>query len=80
MNSLSFVFVEDRMEQQIEKQLEMLDRRLDNIDSQVTALVERIMKQPITIEVTCPACNSPVEITLTGNVRVGVRKSSQVHK
>ena len=35
---------------QLEKRLEMLDQRLDNIDSIVTALVERVMKQPVTVD------------------------------
>jgi len=51
------------------KRLEMLDKRLDNIDSQVTALVERVMRQPVTIEVTCPKCGSVVQIMLTGSTR-----------
>jgi len=51
------------------KRLEMLDKRLDNIDSQVTALVERVMRQPVTIEVTCPKCGSVVQIMLTSNTK-----------
>jgi tetrahydromethanopterin S-methyltransferase subunit G len=51
------------------KRLEMLDKRLDNIDSQVTALVERVMRQPVTIEVTCPKCGSVVQIMLTASTR-----------
>ena len=51
------------------KRLEMLDKRLDNIDSVVTALVERVMRQPVTIEVTCPKCGSVVQIMLTGNTK-----------
>jgi hypothetical protein len=51
------------------RRLEMLDKRLDNIDSQVTALVERVMRQPVTIEVTCPKCGSVVQIMLTSNIR-----------
>ena len=58
------------MEQEkMKKRLEMLDKRLDNIDSQVTALVERVMRQPVTIEVTCPKCGSVVQIMLTSNIR-----------
>ncbi|TRZ92769.1 MAG: hypothetical protein D4R82_06405 [Dehalococcoidia bacterium] len=58
------------MEQgQFEKRLEMLDQRLDNIDSVVTALVERIMKQPVTIEVACPKCGNVVQIMLTSSVK-----------
>ncbi|MBN2463457.1 MAG: hypothetical protein JXB43_07655 [Dehalococcoidia bacterium] len=51
------------------KRLEMLDKRLDNIDSVVTALVERVMRQPVTIEVTCPKCNSVIQIMLTSNIK-----------
>jgi hypothetical protein len=51
------------------KRLEMLDKRLDNIDSVVTALVERVMRQPVTIEVTCPKCNNVVQIMLTSNIK-----------
>ena len=51
------------------KRLEMLDKRLDNIDSQVTALVERVMRQPVTIELTCPKCGTVVQIMLTSSTR-----------
>jgi hypothetical protein len=51
------------------KRLEMLDKRLDNIDSVVTALVERVMRQPVTIEVTCPKCGSVVQIMLTSSIK-----------
>ncbi|UCH51190.1 MAG: hypothetical protein JSV54_09415 [Chloroflexota bacterium] len=56
-------------QEQMKKRLEMLDKRLDNIDSQVTALVERVMRQPVTIEVACPKCGSVVQVMLTSNVR-----------
>lgn len=58
---------------QIEKRLEMLDQRLDALDSMVTALVERIMKQPVSIRLNCPSCGNPVEITLVANTRLGAR-------
>jgi len=51
------------------ERLEMLDKRLDNIDSVVTTLVERVMRQPVTIEVTCPKCNSVIQIMLTSNIK-----------
>jgi len=38
--------------EQIKKRLDMLDQRLDNIDSVVTAVVERVMRQPITFNIT----------------------------
>jgi len=58
-------------QEQLEKRVEMLDQRLDNIDSVVTALVERVMSQPVTIEVTCPKCGNVVKITLTSSVKFG---------
>lgn len=59
--------------EQIERRLEMLDQRLDNIDSIVTALVERVMKQPVTIELTCPKCQNTIQIMLTSNVKSTTR-------
>lgn len=48
------------------QRLNMLDQRLDNIDSVVTAVVERVMKQPITFNVTCSNCGQNIEIALIG--------------
>jgi len=53
----------------IKKRLDMLDQRLDNIDSVVTAVVERVMSQPITINITCPHCGKNVEIAIMGKER-----------
>jgi transcription initiation factor IIE alpha subunit len=55
--------------EQLEKRMEMLDQRLDNIDSIVTALVERVMKQPVTIELVCPKCGSIVQVMLTSSMK-----------
>ncbi len=52
--------------EQIKKQLDMLDQRLDNIDSVVTAVAERVMKQLITFNVTCSKCGKHIEIALIG--------------
>jgi len=52
--------------EQIKKRLNMLDQRLDNIDSIVTAVAERVMKQPITFNVTCSNCGQNIEIALIG--------------
>ena len=52
--------------EQIKKRLDMLDQRLDNIDSVVTAVVERVMSQPITISITCPHCGKNLEIAIIG--------------
>ena len=60
-------------QERFKKRLEMLDKRLDNIDSVVTALVERVMRQPVTIEVTCPKCGNVVQIMLTSNIKSSVK-------
>ena len=51
----------------IKKRLDMLDHRLDNIDSVVTAVAERVMKQPITLNIICPHCGREIEIAILGN-------------
>ena len=55
----------------MEKRLEMMYKRIDQLDSTVSALIERVMRQPvITIEVTCPKCGSNVHVSMTGNTRL----------
>ncbi len=51
----------------VKRRLDMLDQRLDNIDSMVTAVAERVMNQPITLNITCPYCNKNIEITIIGS-------------
>ena len=51
---------------QIQNRLDLLDQRLDNIDSVVSAVVERVMKQPITFNITCTKCGQNIEIALIG--------------
>jgi len=53
--------------ERIKRRLDMLDHRLDNIDSMVTAVAERVMKQPITLNIICPHCGRDIEITILGN-------------
>jgi len=48
------------------KRLDMLDRRLDNVDSIVSAVAERVMRQPITLSLTCSKCGQKIEIALIG--------------
>ncbi|MFC1873441.1 hypothetical protein ACFLW3_01330 [Chloroflexota bacterium] len=50
----------------LQQRLEILDQRLDNIDSVVTALVERVMNQPIALNLTCPSCGKDIEIAILG--------------
>ncbi len=53
--------------EQVKRRLDMLDQRLDNIDSMVTAVAERVMNQPITLNITCSSCGRNIEITLIGS-------------
>ena len=53
----------------IKRQLDILDQRLDNIDSMVTAVAERVMNQPLTINLTCPKCGQNIEIAVLGSER-----------
>jgi len=61
---------QDRDIGQLIKRLDMLDERLDNMDSIVTSLVERVMARPLVIEVTCPHCGQTIEINVTSGVRL----------
>ena len=53
--------------ERVKRRLDMLDQRLDNIDSMVTAVAERVMNQPIILNITCPYCGKNIEITVLGN-------------
>ena len=55
--------------EQLKRRLDMLDQRLDSIDSMVTAVAERVMRQPITLNVTCPNCGRNIEIAIIGSER-----------
>jgi hypothetical protein len=63
-NQESVVDAED-----IKRHLDMLDQRLDNIDSIVSAVAERVMNQPIVINVTCPHCGNEVEVSVIGSMK-----------
>jgi hypothetical protein len=52
--------------QQLKKRLDILDQRLDNIDSMVTAVAERVMSQPITLNIICPRCGRNIEVAIIG--------------
>ena len=51
----------------IKRRLDMLDDRLDNIDSLVTAVAERVMAQPVALYITCPNCSKNIEIAILGS-------------
>ena len=52
--------------ERIKQRLDMLDNRLDNIDSMVTAVAERVMSQLVNLVITCPHCGKSVEIAVMG--------------
>jgi hypothetical protein len=53
------------------KQIDALDKRLDNVDSIVSAVAERVMRQPITLNLTCPKCGQRLEIAILGTEKPG---------
>jgi len=67
---LSKQVTQDRDIEQLIKHLDMLDERLDIIDSIVTSLIERVMGRPLVIEVTCPSCGQTIQINVTSGVRL----------
>lgn len=50
--------------EQLLKKLDLMDRRLDDIDSTVSAVVERVMRQAITVNLTCAHCGKKIEIAI----------------
>lgn len=56
------------------KRLDMLDERLDNMDSIVTSLVERVMGRPLVMEINCPNCGQTVQVSVTSGVRLRGRE------
>jgi len=53
--------------ERIKRRLDMLDHRLDSIDSMVTAVAERVMKQPIAFIIACPHCGKNIEVAIVGS-------------
>jgi len=56
--------------EQIIKRLDMLNHRLDSMDSVITSLVERVMGRLLTMEVTCPKCGEIIQVNITSSVRL----------
>jgi hypothetical protein len=50
--------------------LDALDRRLDDIDTMVSAIAERAMKRPLNISIRCPNCGRIVEIGIVGSEKM----------
>ena len=66
-NQPSAVIAEQALDiDKIKRRLDMLDQRLDNIDSMVTAIAERVTKQPITFSMICPKCGKEIEVAIIG--------------
>ncbi|MGD0355686.1 MAG: hypothetical protein ABSB31_09615 [Dehalococcoidia bacterium] len=60
---------------QMEKRLEMMYKRIDQLDTMVSTLIERVMRKPVmTIEVTCPKCGTDVHVSLTGNSKLSTKQ------
>jgi hypothetical protein len=56
--------------EQVNRRLAMLDERLDNLDSVVTSLVEKVMRPPLLMEISCPKCGQIIQINVTSNARL----------
>ena len=55
--------------EQVIKRLDMLNHRLDSMDSVITSLVERVMGRPLAMGVTCPKCGEIIQVNITSSVR-----------
>ncbi len=51
----------------VKEQVDILDGRLDNIDSMVSAVAERVMSQLVSLTLTCPHCGKNIEIGVVGS-------------
>lgn len=65
-------------DEELKQRFEMLDQRLDNIDTIVTSLVERVMRQPVTIELTCPKCENVIQVMLTSSIKTGGKRENNI--
>lgn len=50
----------------LKRRMDMLDQRLDNMDSMLSVVAERVLKQCVTLNMTCPSCGRNIEIALIG--------------
>jgi hypothetical protein len=60
--------------EQVAKRLNMLSERLDNMDTVITSLVERVMGRPLVIEIPCPKCGQIIQVNVTSSVRLRGRE------
>ena len=52
--------------ERLKKQFDLLEVRLDNIDSMVTTVAERMTSRPITLNVVYPKCGGAIKVMLVG--------------
>jgi len=62
-----FKLADEKDVARLKERLDLMDERLDNVDSVLTAVAERIMKQPIRIQLTCPHCGKNIEVGVVGS-------------
>jgi len=55
--------------EQVVKRLDIINHRLDSMDSVITSLVERVMGRFLTMEVACPKCGEIIQVNITSSVR-----------
>jgi hypothetical protein len=55
--------------EQVTRRLDMIDQRLDSLDSMVSAAIERVMRQAVTVHVVCPKCGKNIEIAIIGKTK-----------
>jgi hypothetical protein len=58
----------------LNSRLDLFDERLDNMDSVVSAVVERVMSQPLALGISCPHCGKNSEISLIGSYKPGINR------
>ncbi len=56
-------------QEQLKRRLDMIDQRLDNLDSMVSAAIERVMRQAVTLHIVCPKCGKDIEVAVIGNTK-----------
>ena len=67
----------DDLKKDVEKtisRLNLVDDRMDNLDSVVSAAVERVMNQAMSMRCSCPSCGKEIEIGLVGMVKPSFSK------
>ena len=61
---------QDLETKQVAERLDIINHRLDSMDSVITSLVERVMGRLLTMEVTCPKCGEIIQVNITSSVRL----------